>query len=57
MQRACELLMSSSLTIGEIGAQLGYEDPMYFSRLFRKKIGIPARDYRRRGELRAVWNT
>lgn len=47
MQRACELLESSSLTVGEIGAALGYADPLYFSRAFRQKIGQPPTQYRR----------
>jgi AraC-like DNA-binding protein len=46
MQRACELLLTTSLPAGAIGAALGYNDPFYFSRLFRKKIGVPPSAYR-----------
>lgn len=50
MQRACELLISSDQPAHEIAAAIGYEDPFYFSRLFRKKVGISAREYRRNAE-------
>ena len=51
MQRACELLLTTPLAAGEIAGILGYEDPLYFSRLFRQKIGIPPRAYRQTAEL------
>lgn len=47
MQRACELLESTDHTVAEIGDALGYDDPLYFSRLFRQKIGQPPTHYRR----------
>jgi AraC-like DNA-binding protein len=47
MQRACELLETTDRTVAEIGAALGYDDPLYFSRLFRQKIGQPPTRYRR----------
>jgi AraC-like DNA-binding protein len=46
MQRACELLLTTPRPAGAIGAQLGYDDPLYFSRLFRKKVGVPPSTYR-----------
>jgi len=46
MQRACELLESSDHTAAEIADALGYRDPLYFSRLFRRKIGQPPTAYR-----------
>ncbi len=47
MQRACELLESTDHTVAEIGVALGYDDPLYFSRLFRQKVGQPPTRYRR----------
>jgi AraC-like DNA-binding protein len=32
--------------VGEIAGRVGYEDPLYFSRLFRKTIGSSPRAYR-----------
>ncbi len=46
MEHACYLLDSSDLSVTAIAAALGYEDPLYFSRLFRKTIGRSPRAYR-----------
>jgi len=46
MEHACYLLDASELSVGEIARNLGYDDPLYFSRLFRKIIGISPRGYR-----------
>lgn len=47
---ACRLMDTSSLTIREIAAQVGYDDPYYFSRLFSKTMGHSPREYRRMGK-------
>jgi AraC-like DNA-binding protein len=46
MQRASRLLESSSLSVKEIAAQLGYEDPFYFSRVFKSVHGLAPSDFR-----------
>ena len=46
MQRACELLSTSGLLIQEIGQEVGYHDPYYFSRIFKKTMGESPRAYR-----------
>lgn len=46
MERACALLESTSHTAAEIAYGLGYADPLYFSRLFRAKIGQSPSAYR-----------
>ena len=46
--KACEYLDFSKLKIKEISFLLGYSDPYYFSKDFRKKIGISPRHYRAR---------
>ncbi|WP_322609979.1 AraC family transcriptional regulator [Pontiella agarivorans] len=46
IQRACELLVTTNLRVGEAGEQLGFPDPYYFSRLFKKIMGVAPRDYR-----------
>ncbi|GBF72137.1 hypothetical protein PA598K_00373 [Paenibacillus sp. 598K] len=40
MNRARELILYSELSIREIAAQVGYYDPYYFSRLFKKYMGM-----------------
>lgn len=41
LQRAMELLMREHLNVAETARAVGYDDPFYFSRLFRKHMGIP----------------
>ena len=48
MQKAKELLKATELQIQEIGARVGYEDQLNFSRIFRKYEGISPSEYRRR---------
>ena len=40
------LLDSSELSVKAIAAELGYPDPLYFSRLFSKTMGLSPRAYR-----------
>lgn len=47
MKKACELIKSDSLTIGDISRSVGYDDPMLFSKVFKKHFGIPPREYRK----------
>jgi len=48
MQRAAALMQRADATIGEIAALVGYEDPYYFSRLFKSVFGTSPRHYRDR---------
>src|SRR5579859_5828543 len=47
VQRATELLRDSGASVTEIAAQVGFEDPAYFSRVFRKLVGQSPQAYRR----------
>lgn len=46
VNRAAELLLTKSMAIGEIAREVGYEDPYYFSRVFKKRFGYSPRDFR-----------
>ena len=46
MQEACKLLKSTNLYIVDIGQRLGYNDPYYFSRIFKKMVGVSPKEYR-----------
>ncbi len=48
IQRACQLLDFTDLQIKSISAELGYDDPYYFSRLFKKIMNASPREYRER---------
>jgi two-component system response regulator YesN len=47
IRKAIELLRSTSLTSGEIGYQIGYQNPRYFYSVFRKVVGQPPTEFRR----------
>ena len=46
MHRACQLLDTTSLAVKEIAAELGYEDPLYFSRAFKAVNEVSPQPYR-----------
>lgn len=46
LQRACLLLYNSDIKVKEVAAELGYEDPYYFSRLFKKYMNVSPEQYR-----------
>lgn len=47
MNHACLLMKNQNLRLANIAEQVGYDDPAYFSRLFKKRLGISPRRYRR----------
>ncbi len=47
LSNAQNLLENSNLTIAEISNDVGYENPLYFSRLFHKHIGVSPSEYRK----------
>lgn len=52
MRKARELLTASSLPVAEVAAQVGFPDPSYFCRVFRKLCGTTPQAYRETGERR-----
>ncbi len=46
INRASILLGTEHLSIGEIAAIVGFDDALYFSRLFKKTLGISPKQYR-----------
>jgi AraC-like DNA-binding protein len=48
MERAQLLLRSRRLSVNEVGGQVGFSDPYYFSKCFKKATGLSPRDYRRK---------
>lgn len=46
LERAKELLLTSSIRIGDIALQCGFSDADYFSRRFRQQIGVTPRQFR-----------
>jgi len=48
MDKAKELLMCSPMKTSEIGYEVGYKDPHYFSYIFKKTQGCSPKEYRAR---------
>lgn len=47
IRKAKELLESTDYSVGEIGGIIGYENPLYFSRIFKKTAGVSPAEYRK----------
>jgi two-component system response regulator YesN len=45
VKKAKELLSDPNLTVKEVCFMVGYKDPNYFSRIFKKRIGITPSEY------------
>jgi AraC-like DNA-binding protein len=45
MREAALLLRTTGLRVNEVARQVGYEDPLYFSRVFRSSFGVPPSRY------------
>ncbi|MBQ9544008.1 MAG: helix-turn-helix transcriptional regulator [Clostridia bacterium] len=48
MNAAKELLVSTDLFIGEIADRVGYQDALYFSKLFCRSAGVSPSEYRKK---------
>ena len=46
ISKACELLDRTQMTMAQIATELGYDDPYYFSRIFKKTQGSSPTAYR-----------
>ncbi len=47
IRRACTLLDTTDWPVSRVAAELGVEDALYFSRRFRRVMGLSPRDYRK----------
>ena len=58
MQHACRLLDETMLSVKEVAATLGYDDPFYFSRIFKSVNQVAPSEYRllKNGAKEAVRN-
>ena len=48
MERAKELLRTTNMRLSDIALEIGYNEPNYFSHVFRKTEGITPKEYRAR---------
>ncbi|MDL2288570.1 AraC family transcriptional regulator [Oscillospiraceae bacterium OttesenSCG-928-F05] len=47
IEKACDLMRRSQLSISDISRSVGYDDPFLFSKVFKKVTGMPPRAYRK----------
>jgi len=47
IEKAKELLQIGNLSVSEISYEVGFNDPYYFTRIFKKKEGVPPSTYRK----------
>lgn len=47
IDKACELMKNEALSIGDISRSVGYDDPLLFSKLFKRNRGTSPREYRK----------
>jgi AraC-like DNA-binding protein len=47
VRHACRLLDTTTLAVARIAAEVGYDDPYYFTRCFRRVMGCSPREYRK----------
>ncbi len=50
-REACRRLLYVAAPISQLGFELGFEDPAYFCRFFKRRLGCSPREYRRRGAV------
>lgn len=50
VSRACDLLRHTQLNVTQVARAVGYEDPLYFSRIFSQHYQLSPRDYRKKFE-------
>jgi AraC-like DNA-binding protein len=47
MDKAMQLLKESNLPVSEVARQVGFEDALYFTRVFSHSLGLTPRAYRK----------
>src|SRR5699024_6856393 len=52
LNRAQQLLADTATDVAAVAAQVGYDDPAYFSRLFRRRVGLAPVEFRRQEAAR-----
>jgi transcriptional regulator GlxA family with amidase domain len=49
LSKAAQLLKNTDMSIGDICADVGFQQMSHFGKCFREKTGLSPRDYRRAG--------
>jgi AraC family transcriptional activator of pobA len=54
MVEAARLLRFTGLTVGEVAHRTGFDDQLYFSRAFKRRLGEPPVAYRARSRGKSM---
>jgi transcriptional regulator GlxA family with amidase domain len=54
IEEAKQMLETEDTSIDDVGAAVGYEDPTFFRRLFKRRAGVTPAEYRQRNRVRGV---
>lgn len=52
MEKAMEILREGRFSIQDVAKRVGYDDPYYFSKLFKKRFGLSPSAFKRHGQIR-----
>ena len=52
LETAGKMLRTTELSVQEVSAKAGFQDPLYFSRVFREKTGLSPSKYRKQNAVR-----
>ena len=47
IRHACELLSTTNMSVGQVGALVGYDNQHFFSKIFKQKTGVSPLGYRK----------
>jgi AraC-like DNA-binding protein len=50
IEKSCDLLAHSRLSISAVAQEVGYADPKHFNAVFRRYMGMPPREFRARAQ-------
>ena len=50
LEKARDILEEGHFSIQAVAKKVGYDDPYYFSKLFKKKFGCSPSSYKRKGD-------
>jgi YesN/AraC family two-component response regulator len=54
IEEAKQMLETEATAIEQVSASVGYEDPTFFRRLFKRRAGVTPAQYRQRNRLRGL---
>ena len=53
---SCEMLVDNSNNIADVAYKLGFSDPKYFSKCFKREFGVTPREFRNNHKMESSSN-